>query len=51
MKINGNVYLGKGTKLYSDRARVLMRIVEDPCGRHDTIAAVAGRGATSPATV
>lgn len=37
MKINGNIYLGKGTKLYSDRAQVLMRIVEDSCGRHDTI--------------
>ena len=37
MKMNGNVYLGKGTKLYSDRAQVLMRIIEDSCGRHDTI--------------
>jgi urea carboxylase-associated protein 1 len=37
MKINGNIYLGLGTKLYSDRAQVLMRIVEDTCGRHDTI--------------
>src|SRR6202789_4186876 len=37
MKINGNIYLGKGSKLYSDRAQVLMRIVEDTCGRHDTI--------------
>lgn len=37
MKINGNIYLGKGSKLYSDRAQVLMRVVEDTCGRHDTI--------------
>jgi uncharacterized protein len=37
MKINANIYLGKGTRLYSDRAQVLMRIVEDTCGRHDTI--------------
>jgi urea carboxylase-associated protein 1 len=37
MKINGNIYLGRGTRLYSDRAKVLMRIVEDTCGRHDTI--------------
>jgi urea carboxylase-associated protein 1 len=37
MKINANIYLGQGTKLYSDRARGLMRIVEDTCGRHDTI--------------
>ena len=37
MKLNGNIYLGKGAKLYSDRAVALMRIVEDSCGRHDTI--------------
>ena len=37
MKINGNIYIGKGTKLYSDRARVLMTVAEDTCGRHDTI--------------
>lgn len=37
MKINGNIYLGRGTKLYSERAQVLMHIVEDTCGRHDTI--------------
>lgn len=37
MKINGNIYIGKGTKLYSDRARVLMTVTEDTCGRHDTI--------------
>lgn len=37
MKINANIYLGKGTRLYSDRAQVLMRIMEDTCGRHDTI--------------
>jgi hypothetical protein len=37
IKINGYIYLSKGTKLYSDRAQVLMRIVEDSCGRHDTI--------------
>jgi hypothetical protein len=37
MKINGNIYLGMGSRLYSDRAQVLMRIVEDSCGRHDTI--------------
>jgi urea carboxylase-associated protein 1 len=37
MKINGNIYLGMGSKLYSDRAQVLMRVVDDTCGRHDTI--------------
>lgn len=37
MKINGNIYLGKGTRLYSERARVLLSIVDDTVGRHDTI--------------
>jgi uncharacterized protein len=37
MKINGNIYLGKGAKLYSDRAQVLLTIVDDTVGRHDTI--------------
>ena len=37
MKINGNIYLGKGSKLYSDRAQVLLTIVDDTVGRHDTI--------------
>ena len=37
MKINGNIYLGKGAKLYSDRAQALLTIVDDTVGRHDTI--------------
>jgi len=37
MKINGNIYLGKGAKLYSDRAQVLLTIIDDTVGRHDTI--------------
>jgi urea carboxylase-associated protein 1 len=37
MKINGCIYLGKGTKLYSERAQVLLTIVDDTVGRHDTI--------------
>jgi len=37
MKINGNIYLGKGAKLYSERAEVLLSIVGDTVGRHDTI--------------
>ena len=38
VKINGNIYIGTGTKLYSDHARVLMTVTEDTCGRHDTLA-------------
>lgn len=37
MKINGNIYLGKGSRLYSERAQVLLNIAEDTVGRHDTI--------------
>jgi len=33
-----SVYLGKGARLYSDRGDVLMTLVEDTVGRHDTIA-------------
>lgn len=32
-----NIYLSQGTLLLSNRNRVLMEIVADTCGRHDTI--------------
>ena len=37
MKINGSIYLGKGSKLYSEHARVLLSMTGDTVGRHDTI--------------
>jgi urea carboxylase-associated protein 1 len=37
IKANRSVYLGKGVRLYSDRGDVLMTIVEDTVGHHDTI--------------
>ena len=37
MKLGANIYLSKGTCLWSDRAKQLMTIVEDTCGKHDTI--------------
>jgi uncharacterized protein len=37
MKMEGNIFLKKGTVLWSDRGRRLMRVVEDTCGFHDTI--------------
>jgi uncharacterized protein YcgI (DUF1989 family) len=46
MKLNGSIYLGKGAKLYSDRAEVLLTIVEDTVGRHDTIGAAAAPSTT-----
>jgi urea carboxylase-associated protein 1 len=37
MKLGENIFLEKGTKLWSDRAKPLMTILEDTCGKHDTI--------------
>lgn len=37
MKLNGSIYLGKGAKLYSDRAQAMLTIIGDTVGRHDTI--------------
>lgn len=37
IKIPGQIYLGKGSSLWSVRARKLMTIIEDTCGGHDTI--------------
>jgi urea carboxylase-associated protein 1 len=34
---NGQLYLGLGSKLYSNHGRVMLRIVADTCGRHDTL--------------
>jgi uncharacterized protein len=33
----GNVYLSAGTKLISNEGRVMLEIVADTCGRHDTL--------------
>ena len=32
-----NIYLSKGTRLMSTRGNTLLTIVEDTCGRHDTL--------------
>lgn len=37
MKMGANIFLGKGTVLWSDRGRKMMTVVEDTCGFHDTI--------------
>ena len=34
---NGNLYLTVGTKLYSTEGNVMLTIVADTCGRHDTL--------------
>lgn len=33
----GNVYLTSGTKILSDQGNVMLEIVADTCGRHDTL--------------
>ena len=33
----GNIYLTTGTTLLSNRGNALLRIVDDTCGRHDTL--------------
>lgn len=38
LKLAKTIYVDKGVTLYSERARPLMRVVEDTCGRHDTLA-------------
>jgi len=37
IKLNHNIYLGKGSVLWSVRARRMMTIIEDSCGAHDTL--------------
>ena len=37
IKLNGNIYLGQDSTLWSVRAHKLMTIIEDTCGFHDTI--------------
>ena len=37
VKVQGNVYVGKGTVLYADSGKPLISVIEDTAGRHDTI--------------
>ena len=37
VKVQGNVYVGKGTVLYADSGKPLLRVIEDTVGKHDTI--------------
>ncbi len=37
IKLAHNIYLGRDSVLWSSRARPMMTVVEDSCGRHDTI--------------
>ena len=37
MKINGNIFIGKGTVLYSVSCNPMFTVIDDTCGFHDTI--------------
>jgi urea carboxylase-associated protein 1 len=37
IKVQGNIYIGKGTILYSDSGQPLFTVIEDTLGRHDTV--------------
>lgn len=37
IKVQGSIYIGKGTVLYADSGAALFTVVEDTLGRHDTI--------------
>jgi len=37
IRAQGNIYLTTGTKLMSSKGNVLLTIVDDTCGRHDTL--------------
>jgi urea carboxylase-associated protein 1 len=37
IKVQGSIYVGKGTVLYSDAGAALLTVVEDSLGAHDTI--------------
>ena len=37
MKVQGNIYVGLGSILYSDSGTQLLEVVEDTIGKHDTV--------------
>ena len=38
LRVQGSAYIGTGTQLISSEGRVMMTVVADTCGRHDTSA-------------
>ena len=38
LRVQGSAYIGLGTRLVSNRGRVMATIAADTCGRHDTSA-------------
>jgi len=37
MKLGANIFVTKGSVLWSDRAKKMMAVLEDTCGYHDTL--------------
>src|SRR2546425_11090669 len=48
MKYAGTIFLTRGHGIYSDMGRRLFTIVEDTCGRHDTIGGGCSAGSNEP---
>jgi uncharacterized protein len=38
VRLNKSLYITTGSRIYSDRARAMMSVLEDTCGYHDTLA-------------
>jgi urea carboxylase-associated protein 1 len=43
MKVAGNIFVGRGTRLLSDMGNTLLTVIEDTSGRHDTIGGCCSR--------
>ena len=43
IKIAGQIFIGKGSLLYSDMSNVMFTVIEDTCGWHDTIGGCCSR--------
>ena len=37
VKVQGNIYVGEGTVLYSDSGKALMTVIDNTIGKHDTV--------------
>jgi uncharacterized protein YcgI (DUF1989 family) len=48
IKMQGNIYIGVDTVLYSDRGTALFTVIMDTCGRHDTIYGCCSEAPVSP---
>ena len=44
MKINGNIFIRKGSVLYSVNCNPMFTVIEDTCGSHDTIGGCCSSG-------